>query len=171
VKPFGYFILALAGIVLIGWIVSKVTGSRAFFIEDWKFNDGETVLWRDDQSDTYLIPELGQSVVMSYARLHRGAVVVTNQRILVGSLPLFGKKHMVQYVLYPTKVNDQSDRLDGGLLTTGYQTIVFDPGTLDVQTKETKTYVDLTPSKREASSTNLQTIRIFTDLATTFRLP
>jgi hypothetical protein len=61
--------------------------------------------------------------------LRRGFVVVTNQRILIGTMPLFGKKRMVQYVLYPAKSPDgQSALLDGGLLSKGYQTIVFQPG-------------------------------------------
>jgi hypothetical protein len=169
-KPIGYFVLACAAIALIGWIVSKVTGSRAYFIEDWAFAEGETVLWRDDQADSYLIPKQGQAVVMSFARMRRGAVVVTNQRILIGALPLSGKKHMVQSVLYPTKAPG-SDRLGGGLLSVGYQTLVFDPGSLDVHEKDAKPYVDLTPASGETSSTNLQTIRIFTDDAAGFRLP
>lgn len=166
-KSLGYFLLACAAIALIGWIVSKITGSRAYFIEDWTFNDGEIVLWRDDQSDTFLIPRLGQAAILSFARPRRGAVVVTNERILIGSLPLRGKKHMVQYVLYP-KPSPGSEKLDGGLLTVGYQTIVFDTTKLAVHASEKKPYVDLTPLDSERSSTNLETVRIFTDKAATF---
>ena len=169
-KSVGYFLLALGVIVLIGWIVSKVTGSRAYFIEDWTFAEGETVLWRDDQSDTYVIPKLGQAAIMSFARMRRGAVVVTNQRILVGSLPITGKKHMVMYVLYPQPAPG-TEKLDGGLLTIGYQTIAYVPASLDVHAADAKPYVDLTPLDTENSSTNLQTIRIFTDQAGNFTLP
>lgn len=169
-KSFAYFLLAVAAIVLIGWIVSKVTGSRAYFIEDWTYEDGETVLWRDDETDSYLVPKRGAAMVTSYSRLRRGSVVVTNRRILVGALPLWGEKHMVQYVLYPSKAPG-SEKLDGGLLTVGYQTIVFDPTSLVVETKDAKPYVELTPRSEEVSSTNLKAVRIYTDDAASFRLP
>lgn len=168
-KQFGYFVLACGAIVLIGWVVSKITGSRAYFVEDWVFEEGETVLWSDPEADSYLIPKLGQAVVMSFARLRRGSVVVTNRRIVIGSLPLRGKKHMVQYVLYPQKTPG-TERLDGGLLTVGYQTIAYDPASLVVHATKEKPHIDLTPLPSETSSTNLETIRIFTDLAATFRL-
>ena len=170
VKSLGYFLLACAAIALIGWIVSKITGSKAHYIEDWQFSDGENVLWRDEQTDTHLIPKHGQALVMSFARMRRGSVVVTNRRILIGSLPVFGEKHMVQYVLYPSKAPG-SEKLDGGLLTVGYQTIVFDPSSLEAHPKEAKPYVDLRPVEGERSSTNLERIRIFTDDAGNFRLP
>jgi hypothetical protein len=65
------FVAALAAIVLVGWIVSKAKGSKAYFIESWQFDDGETVLWRDDDADVAIIPKLGQAAVMTPARLHR----------------------------------------------------------------------------------------------------
>lgn len=169
-KSVGWFLLACAAIVLLGWIVSKVTGSRAYYVEDWALDEGETVLWRDEKTDTYLIPKHGQALVMSFARMRRGSVLVTNRRIVIGSLPLWGKKHMVQYVLYPAKAPG-SDRLDGGLLSVGYQTIVFEPSSVDVHAKDAKPYVDLIPVESEASSTNLERVRIFTEEAGSFRVP
>ena len=167
-----YFLAACAGIALMGWIVSKITGSSAWYIEDWTFEPGEVVLFRDDAADTYLIPELGQALIMSFARPRRGFVVVTSQRIIIGTRPLFGTKRMVQYVLYVGVSPDGSSaRLDGGLLTRGYQTIVLLPGGIQPHPDDSKPHVDLTPLSSEPSSTNLQTIRIFTDLAASFRLP
>jgi len=45
------FVAALAGVVLIACVVSKLGGARAWYIEDWKPDTGETVLFRDDASD------------------------------------------------------------------------------------------------------------------------
>jgi hypothetical protein len=165
------FAAACACLVLTGLIVSKLTGSRAYYIEDWKFDPGENTLWRDDGADSYLITKQAQAQG-TLGRLRRGFVVVTNQRILIGTMPLFGKKRMVQYVLYPAKSPDgQSALLDGGLLSKGYQTIVFQPGVVQRHLEEKMPYVDLTPMSGEASSTNVATIRVFTDLGATFRLP
>ena len=53
------FAAACGAIVIGGWIVSKVKGSHAFYIESWDFADGETILWRDDDADVAVIPKLG----------------------------------------------------------------------------------------------------------------
>ena len=120
-------VAACCAIALAGWIISKVKGSHAFFIESWQFDDGETILWRDDAADVVVVPKLGQAVSMTPARLHRWPVVVTNSRVIIGNKTLTGKA-MVQYVLYPTVApDDQSNHLDGGLLSRGYSTVVIEP--------------------------------------------
>lgn len=123
-------LVAACGVIaLVGWIVSKVKGSHAFFIESWQFDDGETILWRDDAADVAVIPKLGQAVSMTPARLHRWPVVVTNSRVTVGNKTLT-RKAVVQYVLYPGVAPDgQSKHLDGGLLSRGYSTVVIVRGT------------------------------------------
>src|SRR5215212_4820359 len=93
-------VAACAAIAIAGWIVSKAKGSRASFIESWQYDDGETILWRDDAADVAVIPKLGQARFMTPARLHRWPVVVTSSRVLIGNKTLTGKG-MVRYVLYP----------------------------------------------------------------------
>jgi hypothetical protein len=166
------FVAACGAIVIIGWIVSKAKGSKAYFIESWQFDDGETILWRDDGADVVVIPKLGQAVSMTPARLHRWPVVVTNSRVIIGNKTLTGKA-MVKYVLYPTFAPDgQSKHLDGGLLSRGYSTVVIEPEVKrdhlgdDVR----HPYISLTPMDGERSSTNVSHIRIYTDLGSTFRL-
>jgi hypothetical protein len=164
------FVGVCCGIVVVAWLVSKITGARAFYVEDWKLDDGEQELWRDDAADVYSIPELGQARVMSFARLHRSAVRVTNKRVLVGARPLFSKKHMVQQVLYlEAPPSGQSEHVGGGLVTVGYSTLVIRPE-VEAHLDDKKPYVDLTPASGHASSTNLWRIRIFTDAGSTFRL-
>lgn len=163
---------ACAAIVIGGWIVSKLTGSRAWYIEDWQYDDGEAILWRDDAADVAVIPRLGQAVVMTPARLHRSPVVVTSKRVLIGAKTLTGKQ-MVKYVLYPGGApDDQSARIDGGLLTRGYSTVVIEREVdrSHLETDARYPYLALTPLEGERSSTNLAEFRIYTDLAASFRL-
>ncbi len=167
------FAAACAAIALVGWIISKVTGSRAFFIETWQYDEGETILWRDDAADVAVIPKLGQAVSMTPARLHRWPVVVTSSRVLIGNKTLTGKA-MVRYVLYPVAAPDgHSEQLDGGLLTRGYSTVVIEPevGRDRLGGDVRHPYVSLTPREGERSSTNLSHVRIYTELGETFRLP
>lgn len=164
-----WFLIALTAIVLTGWIVSKVTGSKMWPLDDWKYDDGETIVWRDDAADVAAIPTMGQAVVMRPARLHRWKVVVTDRRILAANKAL-GGKHVVTYVLYPGPgAGDAANKLGGGLLTTGYQTIVIKPGVANRYTDQG--YVALQPDPASASSTNLAEIRVYTDQLATFPLP
>jgi hypothetical protein len=163
-------VAACLAIVLIGWIVSKAKGSRAYFIESWLFDDGETVLWRDDDADVAVIPKLGQAVVMTPARLHRWPVVVTSSRVIIGNKTLTGKA-MVKYVLYPSvSPDEESTHLDGGLLSRGYSTVVIQPEVLrdHLGDDEKHPYLSLTPVEGERSSTNISHFRISTDLSATF---
>jgi hypothetical protein len=167
------FVAACCAIVVGGWIVSRAKGSRAFFIESWRFDEGETILWRDDDADVAVIPKLGQAASMTPARLHRWPVVVTSARILVANKTLTGKA-MVQYVLYPVAAPDGgSAQLDGGLLSRGYSTVVVEPeaGLDHLGPGRRHPYVTLTPVGGERSSANISQIRIYTELGTTFRLP
>ena len=168
-EPALFFLGACAGLVVIGWVVSKITGSRASFLEDWTYDDGEQIVWRDEAADVYPIAK-NHATFLSFPRVRRHAVIVTNRRILVGLKTLSGK-HMVQYVLSTRPPADaQSEHLAGGLMTVGHQSIVIAP-TVDAHLDEKKPYLDLTPSGDHASSVNLQTIRILTDQGATFRLP
>jgi hypothetical protein len=166
-------LVAACGVIAIaGWIISKTKGSHAFFIESWQFDDGETILWRDDAADVAVIPKLAQAVSITPARLHRWPVVVTNSRVIIGNKTLTGKA-MVQYVLYPAVAPDgQSKHLDGGLLSRGYSTVVIEPEVKrDHLADDVRhPYISLTPVDGERSSTNISHFRIYTDLGATFRL-
>lgn len=166
------FVGALLGIIAAGWIVSKITGSKAHFMEDWQYDPEERVLWTDNEADAYLVPRHGRAMITSYARPRRGAVVVTTSRILAGTKPLFGKKKMLQYMLLPAGTNSEAaNSLHGGLLTIGYQTFLYLPESLQIHSSEKKPFVELKPVPDVKSSTNIESIRIFTDLASSFQLP
>ena len=166
------FITACAAIVLVGWIVSKITGSHARFLEDWAFEPGEHVLWRDDAADVMIIPRWGGAVVMRPIRTRRWAVAVTDQRIILANRTFTGKR-MVQYVLYPTHAPDgQSGKLGGGLLTRGYATMVIQPNVATAHQGERfqPDYVALAPVAAEVSSFNIAEIRIYSDDVAGFHL-
>ena len=164
-----WFLVVLGAIALIGWIVSKGTGSRTWPVDDWPYDKGETIVWRDDAAYVALIPKLGQSKVMRPPRLHRWKVITTTTRVIMATKAI-GGKYIVVYVLYPGHATGEDSRkIDGGLLTTGYQTIVVVPGAVTAQTNDG--YVTLEPDPSEPSSTNVAEVRIYTDLLTTFCLP
>ncbi len=167
-----FFLAACAGIVLVAWIVGKVNGSRAWMLEDWKFSDGETIIWRDDAADVGMIPIAGQAAVMRPVRVHRWCVVVTDRRIIMGNKTLRSGKHVVKYVLYPGAApGADSKRLDGGLFKTGFETLVIQPDFMEAHLDEKHPYVELKPAPDERSSVNLAEVRIYTDLIETFRRP
>jgi hypothetical protein len=166
------FIAVCSTIVLMAWIVSKITGAHAWYIESWTFNDGEIVVWRDDAADVGLIPKLGQAVVMRPMRYHRWPVVVTNQRIIIGNKTFRGRQ-MVKYVLYAGASPDDQSKRAGGLFLRGYSTLVIEPGVMHLHLDDAwqPPYVALIPRAAEASSVNLAEIRIYTDSVSSFRLP
>jgi len=168
-KSLLWFGLALVAIVLIAWIVSKVTGSHTWPLDDWKFEEGETVAWRDDAADVATIPKTNQGAIVKPPRLHRWKVIATNKRVLLADKAV-GGDYLVLYALYPGSApGEDSKKADGGLLTTGYQTIVIKPGVIDLHLDDG--YLALVPKPDEPSSTNMAEIRIYTDLPKTFRLP
>ena len=141
-------------------------------LEDWKFNDGETTIWRDDSADVGMIPKAVKAAVTRPPRVHRWSVVVTNQRIITGNKTLRSGKHMVKYVLYPGAApGGDSKRLDGRLFTTGYETLVIQPDVMMPHVDQKHPYIELRPAPDETSSVNLSEVRIYTDLIEGFRLP
>jgi hypothetical protein len=159
-------------LVLVGWTVSKVTGSRAFSIETWAFEPGETVLWKDERADVFLIPQRAQAVFVTDARFHRFTVVATDRRALVATRASFTRQRMVLYVLTPTRpAAGQSDGLGGGLLTVGYRALVYRPEAVERHASDSKPYLELPLARDVASSTNLAAVRVFTDDVNAARLP
>src|SRR5687768_2937025 len=121
------FVGALAAIVAIAFIVSRMTGARSHYIEDWKPDAGERLLFEDREADTYPVMKAGEAAFTTYGRPRRGFVLVTNRRILAGQRVLFGKKSVIQYMIYPEQARAaDSGKLGGGLLTRGYQTLLLE---------------------------------------------
>ncbi len=167
------FVAICLTIVLVAWIISKITGAHAYYIESWHYDEGETIVWRDDAADVVMIPKFGQAVIMTPLRLHRWPVVVTNHRIIIGDKTFRGRQ-MVKYVLWPNaSPDDQSKRQDGGLFSRGYSTLVIGPEAKHPMLDHggQPPYVALIPKASEPSSINLAEIRIYSDSIASFRLP
>jgi hypothetical protein len=171
-NPFLEFLCCLAGMALFGFIVSRITGARAQFMETLALESGERVLWEDLTADAFPIPTR-QALFTSYSRSRRGAVRVTNLRIICGTKSLFGEKHMVMHLLYPSDRTypKEADAIGGGLLTRGYQAFVFQRLTVQAHPADQAPYVELTLDPAVASSMNLRSYRIHSDRVDAFCLP
>lgn len=171
-NPFLAFLGCLGGIVLLGFVVSRLTGARAQFLENFPLEPGERLLWEDLSADGYPV-STHTALLVSYRRGRRGAVRVTNRRILSGTKPLFGSRHMITHVLYPSDraLPDEADRVGGGLLTRGYRSFVFERASRVAHMAERAPFVELRLDPTRASSLNVSCYRIYTDAIATFRLP
>jgi hypothetical protein len=166
------FLLFCALLVLGGWAFMRRSGGRAFFIDDWVFAPDERVLWRDDQADAVLIPERRQAHLVTFPRLRRTTIIVTNRRIIIGTKALLSARRLVLFVLTSRPPADgQSRQLDGGLFSVGYRALVFDAPGLERHLADPHPFVDLPVSRAESSSVNLRAVRLFTDDTAGFRLP
>jgi hypothetical protein len=165
------FLGAILGLIAFAYTVNRMRGVRAHYLDDWSPDDGEQILFRDAEADTFLVP-VNRAAFVSCARPRRGTVIVTNNRILAGTRVLFGRKRMLQYMMYAGSApGEHSAMIDGGLFTIGYRTIVFLPDAVERVTSVKKHYVVLKPSPSEASSINIDFIRIYTDKAEGFPVP
>jgi hypothetical protein len=165
------FIGAVLGLIAIAYTVNRIRGVRAHYVDDWRPDEGEQILFRDEEADTFIVA-VNRATFVSYARPRRGIVIVTNRRILAGTRVLLGRKRMLEHIMYAGSApDDYSAMLDGGLFTVGYRTLVFLPDAIERVTSGKKPYVELKPSPNEKSSINIDFIRIYTDLAQSFPLP
>ena len=166
------FVAFLAAMVLVGLTVSRITGSHAWYLDDWQFEAGESVIWRDDAADVEMVPlAASSSLAFRVIRLHRWRVLVTDRRIIIGQKS-FGGRPVVSYVLYPGVAPDaESRQIDGGTITRGYSSLAFEPGFVQAHGRGRfhPAYVALKPTPTAALM--LREIRIFTDRGDSFRLP
>ena len=175
----GPWLLGLLGVwaamFAVAWAIGKYNGARAHYLETWPFEPNETVTWRDDRADIYLLPTMGRPAIDRQLRLHRFRVVVTTRRILVATRELFTGKQRITYVLYVGAAPRSEDTgTFGGELKTGYRTLVVEPGSLEVRVggpKQPSPHVVLKPERAVLSSFNCAEFRIYTDLYETFPLP
>ena len=166
------FFCFLAGMVIVAKIVSKITGSKAYFFETFPLEEGERILWQDLAADAYPIPTR-RALIVTYRRSRRGAVRVTNRRIIAGTKSLFGPNHLIQHVLYPSDRSypAEASSIGGGLLTRGFQVFVFERLTVVVYASEKPPFVDLSLDRTLSSSMNLERYRIYSDAIAAFCLP
>jgi len=165
-----YFLGALAGIVVIAWLVNLITGTKAAYLEALRLAPDERELWRDEAADFAALPKLGQAAVMSYPRLRRHTVLWTNRRIVVAQRPLFSAKRMLTHQLLfealPGAAPSAAEReaagaFGGGFYGRGFSTLICAGRALG--TVNGKPCVRLQPSADSAATLNLAEAYIFSD--------
>ena len=166
------FLGCLAGIVVFGFLYSKLSGAQVHYLEDWKPEEGERVLFEDRRAYTFLLDDADTPALMILPRPKRGFVLVTDRRILAGQKPLFSRRFLIEYMLYPAgPQGDQPDASFGGQLKRGYRTLLIEPQRIHRAIGASKPYVDLTPSPATASAFDVEAVRIYTDKAASFPTP
>ena len=161
---FAAFLLALiAG----AWLFTRLKGIQAQYTETFALGPEEKTLLEDLAADFYAVPALGQAAFMSFARMGRAHVLLTNRRIIIGQKVLFGKKHMVTDVIHwaPNPgVRDEFDKMSGGLFTRGYTSRLGAPDKTSVEMDGKKPYLRIILSD-VASSANVDHCRLYTESA------
>ncbi len=171
-NPFLEFFGFLAGMVGLAFVVSRITGARTQYLEGFPLENGERVLWEDQAADAYVYAGR-RALITTYSRSRRSAVRVTTLRIIFGNRSLFGPKHIVQYMAFPSDraFPSEANSVGGGLLTRGFEAIVFDRAGVVTHTTDTRAFVELRLDPAITSSLNRQSLRIYSDLLQSFRLP
>ena len=157
------FLGFMVGMVAFAMIRAKMSGVTGMFLEDWKPEAGEEILFEDRQARFLLTPHMGKGDLRPNA-----FIVVTNRRILAGQRPLYGSGSMITHMLYVGRAPGAgADSIGGGLFQQGYQTLVVDREVERVLDSR-KPYVELSLSPSAASSFNTKSFRIYTAKASSF---
>jgi len=170
------FLGAIAGIVLLAVVVSRITGARCHYLDAWTPDPGEHILFDDRQVRIVIMLQRRRGNANYPRKMYivhpRAFALVTDRRILAGQRPLFSKRFLIEYMMYPGQARDGDARkIGGGVLARGYSTYAFVPGAVRRVANESQPFVELTPSPDPASPVNLETIRIYTDRAVSFPMP
>jgi len=161
---FAAFLLALIGGA---WLFARLKGIQARYTETFALGVHEKALLEDLAADFYTVPAVGQAAVMSFARMGRAHVLLTNRRMIIGQKVLFGKKHMVTDVIHwapNPDVRDELDKMTGGLFTRGYASRLSAPDKASVEMDGEKSYLRIILSD-VASSANVDHCRLYTERA------
>lgn len=171
-NPFLEFVGFLGGMVVLAFVVSRITGARTRYIQDFPLQNGERVLWEDLAADAYIFAGR-RALLTTYSRSRRSAVRVTTLRIIAGNRALFGQKHIIQYMAFPSDRTfpAEANSVGGGLLTRGFEAIVFDRAGVVTHTSDERAFVELRLDPAITSSLNRQSLRIYSDVLQSFRLP
>ena len=159
---FAAFLLALIGGA---WLFTRLRGVQAQYTETFALGADEKTLLEDLAADFHTVPALGQAAVMSFARMGRAHVLLTNRRVIIGQKVLFGKKHMITDVIHwapKPHVRDEFDKMTGGLFTRGYTSRLSAPDKISVEMDGKKPYLRIILSD-VASSSNVDHCRLYTE--------
>jgi hypothetical protein len=167
VADLALFAAILTALIGGAWLFTRIRGIKAHHTETFPLDADEKLLFEDVAADFYVVPVLGQALVMSFARMGRAHVLVTNHRIIVGQKVLLGRKHMVTDVILLTLVagaKEDLNKMTGGQFTLGYRLRLGAPDKITVAVDGKKPYLRITLSD-VASSANVEHCRLYTEKA------
>lgn len=155
------FAIALLSIVLIALIINFVTGTKAHYIDDFKPEPGESILWQDKKADAYLVPVFGRAFLTSYARMKWFTVIVTNRRIIAAQKVLFGSKRLIRFeVVFDGLAAVKSPEI---FYPRGYLLIQAERSGVDFGTQNDKPAMKIEPVPHSRDKNNVATVLIFSD--------
>jgi hypothetical protein len=155
----------IIGFVLGAMLINKIKGVKAHYLDAFHPEAGEAEKLRETGTDFYVVSVLGQARVMSFARLRRGEVLVTNKRIVVGQKVLLGKRYMITHEILLDTAGDegsQLDKLTGGLYAKGYVSYLAQRQNVSSELDGKKPYLKFIPDST-GSATNIEHLRLYVD--------
>ena len=162
---FYIFLIVVPTFILGAIIFNKIKGVKAHYLDVFAADSGEEVLHREAGADFHMVTKLGRAQVMSFARLRRAELVVTNRRIVVGQKVLFGKRYMITHVIWldsGATIQSELDKMTGGQYSLGYVNYLAKRAAVTSEIDGKKPYVKFIPDAT-ASATNIEHLRLYVD--------
>lgn len=155
----------IAGSILGAMFINKIKGVKAHYLDEFKPEPGEEVRHREAGADFHMVTNLGRAMVMSFARMRRAEVIVTNQRFVIGQKVFLGKRYMITHVIKLDSAAGDSaevDKLTGGLYAKGYVIYLALRKNVSTELDGKKPFIKFIP-EATGSATNIEHLRLYTD--------
>lgn len=155
-------------VVSVGILVSRRRGARMHYLDAWATDPGEERRLEDPAADFYVVPRLGQAMIMTFARRHRTTAVVTDRRLIVATRVAFSKRYGITHVVHlgaSGHADGTLDQLTGGLFSVGYTALAASAEGITAELDDKRPYVRIVPDPTP-SATNIEHLRLYTDDAT-----
>jgi hypothetical protein len=161
------FVGVLVAMVAAAMVINRARGAKAHYLDDWQPERGERRRSDDPAADFYAVPRMGQAKVMSFARMHRTHVVLTDTRLVIGKRALMSKRYMITHMIHLDRgeaAATELAQLTGGQFTKGFITYCARPDRMSVEADGEKAYlrIALEPT---ASAAMIEHCRLYSDHA------
>lgn len=159
------FFGVIAGFILGAMLINKIKGVKAHYLDEFQAEAGEEITLREPGADFHMVTVLGRAHVMSFARLRRAELLVTNKRIVVGQKVFLGKRLMITHMIWLDSAGGDSaeaDKLTGGLYAKGYVNYLAQRRSVTSEMDGKKPFVKLIPDST-GSATNIEHLRLYVD--------
>lgn len=164
------FLIALFSIIILSILINKIKGVKTHYLNSLTLEKDEPIIWQDGSADFHLVPKMGQAMFMSFSRMKRAHIILTEQKIIVGQKVFLGKKYIITHMLYfsaDPKIKKELDSLTAGQYSLGYLVYQVDKNQFSAEMDGKKCYLKIIPVSTK-SSTNLEHCRLYSDLEFSF---